>query len=176
MSQWCHVSVFGCTAQVVWQTDTSAEAIKARAEEQLSAAMSSMVTVGNTEAEEAEARKREEKRKAKEEAARLVRQPAYAGMLCIMWCQAQYQEGGWQAQQLPRPYHVKAALQTGSTGRYGFAWHLCVQKGAVEGLLHMSHLSIVLGGYSRGRGAFSIMDWCYCANPPLINVSQGKGG
>ena len=59
--------------QVVWQTDTSAEAAKARAEEQLSAAMSSMVTVGNLEAEEAEARKREEKRKAKEEAARLVR-------------------------------------------------------------------------------------------------------
>ena len=58
--------------QVVWQTDTSAEAAKARAEEQLSAAMSSMVTVGNMEAEEAEARKREEKRKAKEEAARLV--------------------------------------------------------------------------------------------------------
>ncbi len=64
--------------QVVWQTDTSAEAVKARAEEQLSAAMSSMVTVGNTEAEEAEARKREEKRKAKEEAARLVRPPAHA--------------------------------------------------------------------------------------------------
>ena len=31
--------------QVVWQTDTSAEAAKARAEEQLSAAMSSMVIV-----------------------------------------------------------------------------------------------------------------------------------
>ena len=61
-----------CALQVVWQTDTSAEAAKARAEEQLSAAMSSMVTVGNMEAEEAEARKREEKRKAKEEAARLV--------------------------------------------------------------------------------------------------------
>ena len=61
------------TPQVVWQTDTSAEAAKARAEEQLSAAMSSMVTVGNLEAEEAEARKREEKRRAKEEAARLVR-------------------------------------------------------------------------------------------------------
>lgn len=61
--------------QVVWQTDTSAEAAKARAEEQLSAAMSSMVTVGNMEAEEAEARKREEKRRAKEEAARLVRPP-----------------------------------------------------------------------------------------------------
>lgn len=60
---------------MVWQTDTSAEAVKARAEEQLTAAMSSMVTVGNTEAEEAEARKREEKRKAKEEAARLVRPP-----------------------------------------------------------------------------------------------------
>ena len=57
---------------MVWQTDTSAEAAKARAEEQLSAAMSSMVTVGNLEAEEAEARKREEKRRAKEEAARLV--------------------------------------------------------------------------------------------------------
>ena len=61
--------------QVVWQTDTSAEAAKARAEEQLSAAMSSMVTVGNMEAEEAEARKREEKRRAKEEAACLVRPP-----------------------------------------------------------------------------------------------------
>ncbi len=57
---------------MVWQTDTSAEAAKARAEEQLSAAMSSMVTVGNMEAEEAEARKREEKRRAKEEAVRLV--------------------------------------------------------------------------------------------------------
>jgi len=56
----------------VWQTDTSAEAAKARAEEQLSAAMSSMVTVGNLEAEQEEARKREEKRKAKEEATRLV--------------------------------------------------------------------------------------------------------
>lgn len=69
-------------AQVVWQTDTSAEAVKARAEEQLTAAMSSMVTVGNTEAEEAEARKREEKRQAKEEAARLVRPCAHASMLC----------------------------------------------------------------------------------------------
>ena len=67
-----------CVAQVVWQTDTSAEAAKARAEEQLTAAMSSMVTVGNLEAEEAEARKREEKRKAKEEAARLVRPPCHA--------------------------------------------------------------------------------------------------
>ncbi len=56
----------------MWQTDTSAEAAKARAEEQLSAAMSSMVTVGNLEAEQEEARKREEKRKAKEEATRLV--------------------------------------------------------------------------------------------------------
>ena len=63
----------GCAAQVVWQTDTSADAVKARAEEQLTAAMSSMVTVGNVEAEQEEARQREEKRKAKEEAARLVR-------------------------------------------------------------------------------------------------------
>ncbi|CAK0738548.1 hypothetical protein CVIRNUC_001058 [Coccomyxa viridis] len=62
--------------EVVWQTDTSAEAAKARAEEQLSAAMSSMVTVGNMEAEEAEARKREEKRRAKEEAVRLAEEEA----------------------------------------------------------------------------------------------------
>ena len=74
--------------QVVWQTDTSAEAAKARAEEQLTAAMSSMVTVGNMEAEEAEARKREEKRKAKEEAARLVRPPAMPPCTVLggSWC------------------------------------------------------------------------------------------
>ena len=75
------------TLQVVWQTDTSAEAAKARAEEQLSAAMSSMVTVGNMEAEEAEARKREEKRKAKEEAARLVcvHPASRLGALAALW-------------------------------------------------------------------------------------------
>lgn len=72
---------------MVWQTDTSAEAAKARAEEQLSAAMSSMVTVGNMEAEEAEAHKREEKRRAKEEAARLVclRPASPLGTLAALW-------------------------------------------------------------------------------------------
>ena len=53
-------------------TDTSEEAAKARMQEQLTAAMSSMVTQGNIEAEAAERRKREEKRAAEEAAARLV--------------------------------------------------------------------------------------------------------
>ena len=53
-------------------TDTSAAAAKARAEEQLSAAMAGMVTQGNIEAEQEAARKREEKRKAEEEAAQKV--------------------------------------------------------------------------------------------------------
>lgn len=59
--------------EVVWMTDTSEEAAKARAQEQLTAAMASIVTQGNIEAEAAERRKREEKRLAEEEAARLVR-------------------------------------------------------------------------------------------------------
>ncbi|KAK9917141.1 hypothetical protein WJX75_001258 [Coccomyxa subellipsoidea] len=57
--------------EVVWMTDTSEEAAKARAQEQLTAAMASIVTQGNIEAEAAERRKREEKRLAEEEAARL---------------------------------------------------------------------------------------------------------
>ena len=56
-------------------TDTSAAAAKARAEEQLSAAMAGMVTQGNIEAEQEAARKREEKRKAEEEAAQKVFTP-----------------------------------------------------------------------------------------------------
>lgn len=55
---------------VVWMTDTSEAAAKARAEEQLSAAMASMVTQGNIEAEAEAQRRREEKRQAEEEAAR----------------------------------------------------------------------------------------------------------
>jgi translation initiation factor 5 len=56
---------------VVWMTDTSAEAARKRAEEQLSEAMAGMVTQGNIEAEQKEARRREkeEKRRAEEEAA-----------------------------------------------------------------------------------------------------------
>lgn len=53
-------------------TDTSEEAAKARAQEQLTAAMASIVTQGNIEAEAAERRKREEKRAAEEAAARQV--------------------------------------------------------------------------------------------------------
>ncbi|BDA48496.1 Eukaryotic translation initiation factor 5 [Coccomyxa sp. Obi] len=56
--------------EVVWMTDTSEEAAKARAQEQLTAAMASIVTQGNIEAEAAERRKREEKRLAEEAAAR----------------------------------------------------------------------------------------------------------
>ncbi|BDA48454.1 Eukaryotic translation initiation factor 5 [Coccomyxa sp. Obi] len=56
--------------EVVWMTDTSEEAAKARAQEQLTAAMASTVTHGNIEAEAAERRKREEKRLAEEAAAR----------------------------------------------------------------------------------------------------------
>lgn len=57
---------------VVWMTDTSAEAARKRAEEQLSAATAAMVTVGNIEAEQEEARKkaeREAKKKAEAEEA-----------------------------------------------------------------------------------------------------------
>lgn len=59
--------------EVVWMTDTSAEAMQQRAAEQLSGATAAMVTQGNLEAEREAARKREEKRKAaeKEEKARL---------------------------------------------------------------------------------------------------------
>lgn len=53
--------------QVVWMTDTSEEAAKRRAAEQLSAATAAMVTQGNIEAERAEAEK-----KAKKEAKRKV--------------------------------------------------------------------------------------------------------
>lgn len=53
-------------------TDTSAAAAQERAKEQLTTAMASMVTQGNIEAEQAAARKREEKRKAEEDAARKV--------------------------------------------------------------------------------------------------------
>ena len=56
---------------VVWMTDTSDEAMKKRAEEQLSSATAKMVTQGNLEADRAAAKKREEKRKAEEEKARL---------------------------------------------------------------------------------------------------------
>ncbi|KAK9830541.1 hypothetical protein WJX72_012368 [[Myrmecia] bisecta] len=58
------------TDDVVWSTDTSAEAAKRRAEEQLTNAMAAMVTQGNIEAEAEAARKREEKRRADEEAAK----------------------------------------------------------------------------------------------------------
>lgn len=46
---------------MVWMTDTSAAAVAARAAEQLTAATSAMVTQGNIEAEEAEAKKKAEK-------------------------------------------------------------------------------------------------------------------
>ena len=58
--------------KVEWMTDTSSAAAKARAAEQLSAAMAGMVTQGNIEAEQEAARKKEEKRRAEEEAARKV--------------------------------------------------------------------------------------------------------
>lgn len=54
---------------VVWMTDTSEEAMKRRAAEQLSAATAAMVTQGNVEAEREEDRKREEKRRKEEEEA-----------------------------------------------------------------------------------------------------------
>jgi translation initiation factor 5 len=56
--------------EVVWMTDTSEEAARKRAQEQLTAATAAMVTQGNIEAERAEAEKKakkEAKRKAKEE-------------------------------------------------------------------------------------------------------------
>mmetsp|Transcript_8874 Transcript_8874/g.15368 ORF Transcript_8874/g.15368 Transcript_8874/m.15368 type:complete len:467 (-) Transcript_8874:612-2012(-) len=56
---------------VVWMTDTSAEAAKLRAQEQLTAATSSMVTQGNIEAELEEAKRkteREERKRLEEEA------------------------------------------------------------------------------------------------------------
>ena len=53
-------------------TDTSEAAAQKRAQEQLTAAMADMVTQGNIEAEQEAARKREEKRKADEEAAHAV--------------------------------------------------------------------------------------------------------
>mmetsp|Transcript_23277 Transcript_23277/g.59488 ORF Transcript_23277/g.59488 Transcript_23277/m.59488 type:complete len:461 (-) Transcript_23277:425-1807(-) len=56
---------------VVWMTDTSAEAAKRRAEEQLTAATAAMVTQGNIEAEAEKERKRAEReaqKKAEEEA------------------------------------------------------------------------------------------------------------
>ena len=46
---------------VVWMTDTSAEAVAARAAEQLTSATASMVTQGNIEAEQAKERRRAEK-------------------------------------------------------------------------------------------------------------------
>jgi translation initiation factor 5 len=52
--------------EVVWQTDTSEAAMKARAAEQLSAATAALVTQGNVEAEREAARRREEKRLAQE--------------------------------------------------------------------------------------------------------------
>lgn len=58
--------------QVVWMTDTSEEAAKRRAAEQLSAATAAMVTQGNIEAERAEAEK-----KAKKEAKRKVSDRAW---------------------------------------------------------------------------------------------------
>ncbi|KAL4513958.1 hypothetical protein Ndes2437B_g08189 [Nannochloris sp. 'desiccata'] len=54
---------------VVWMTDTSEEAMKKRAAEQLSKATAALVTQGNVEAEREAAKKREEKRLAEEEAA-----------------------------------------------------------------------------------------------------------
>lgn len=54
--------------EVVWMTDTSAEAVAARAAEQLTAATAALVTQGNIEAEKAEAKKR-----AKAEAKKKVR-------------------------------------------------------------------------------------------------------
>lgn len=47
--------------QVVWMTDTSAEAVAARAAEQLTSATAAMVTQGNIELERAEAEKRAKK-------------------------------------------------------------------------------------------------------------------
>ncbi|KAF5838715.1 eukaryotic initiation factor [Dunaliella salina] len=52
---------------VVWMTDTSAEAAKQRAQEQLTSATAAMVTQGNIEAEQ-EAQRKREKKKAEEEA------------------------------------------------------------------------------------------------------------
>ncbi len=66
---------------MVWMTDTSAEAAKRRAAEQLTAATAAMVTIGNTEAEEEAARRkaeREAKKAAEEEARKKVR-PAGEG-------------------------------------------------------------------------------------------------
>jgi hypothetical protein len=60
--------------QVVWMTDTSEEAARRRAAEQLSAATAAMVTQGNIEAERAEAEK-----KAKKEAKRKVGHVLYDG-------------------------------------------------------------------------------------------------
>jgi translation initiation factor 5 len=54
---------------VVWMTDTSEEAMKKRAAEQLSQATAALVTQGNVEAEREAAKKREEKRLAEEAAA-----------------------------------------------------------------------------------------------------------
>ncbi len=54
---------------VVWMTDTSEEAMKKRAAEQLSKATAALVTQGNVEAEREAAKKREEKRLAEEAAA-----------------------------------------------------------------------------------------------------------
>ncbi|KAL3130990.1 hypothetical protein ABBQ38_000314 [Trebouxia sp. C0009 RCD-2024] len=54
--------------EVVWMTDTSEQAAQERAQKQLTKAMADMVTQGNLEAEQAEARKREKaERKQKQE-------------------------------------------------------------------------------------------------------------
>lgn len=58
-------------SDVVWQTDTSEEAMRRRAEEQLSKATAVMVTQGNIEAEREAALRREAKRKDEEDKARL---------------------------------------------------------------------------------------------------------
>ncbi len=51
----------GSEDEVVWMTDTSEEAMKKRAAEQLTAATAAMVTQGNIEAEAEAARKKAEK-------------------------------------------------------------------------------------------------------------------
>ena len=76
---------------MVWMTDISEEAIKRRAEEQLSAATAAMVTVGNIEAEQEAARKRAEKeaqKRAEEEAERAEEERR---QVCVKACVDQYQ-------------------------------------------------------------------------------------
>ena len=65
---------------VVWMTDTSAEAVKRRAEEQLTAATAALVTQGNIELEAEEARKKA----AKEEAARKLAEEEMAARVQVL--------------------------------------------------------------------------------------------